>query len=604
MIFGRKKDAEEGFLTEIDRQDRIKKDFGIAPQNDKKEDKKNDKTAFFSKNKEEIVTKEEEIAAEQLQKYNENNKNNNAILETKDAKNPEIKNIQNNQNIVSTPKQNTASTTNQNTASITNQKNTDNLNTPNKIKNEELLKNNPDHINSINNTRRIYTLNGLPPEVVAVTFAKCSRSPEAFDVISKELNEDLSRKFHERWIVGYGHSSVAEHAILSIAIENVSILATKVLEDNRLASYTEKSTRYQVFDINRYYRPVKIMNSKHAELYVNTCNMLIDVYTEMFPKMLAFVKSKNPKTDDVDQNLYEVRMKAKALDNVRYILPVGVLTNLGLTINARQLEHAITKLISSPLDEMKEIGVEIKEAALKVTPTLVKYANYNEYIAELPKRINFANENLKIQKPDDSYRAMLVEYDRDAEDKVVASLLYGTSNYSYQQIKERIKLIKNEEKIQIIDAAVRGIGKFDSTPREFENTYYTFDILMDYGAFRDIQRHRICTQLNQKITTNHNYSLPGEIIEAKLEKEFIEAMKKAKDAYDTISKEFPEETAYLVPLAYKKRVLMTMNLREVCHFVKLRSGKMGHISYRRLAQQMWELVNDKHPLLARYIEVD
>ena len=123
--------------------------------------------------------------------------------------------------------------------------------------------------------RRIYTLTGLPPEVVAVTFAKCSRSPDDFDKIAEELNADKSRKFHEKWVVGYGHSSVAEHAVLSLAIENVSMLATKVIEDNRLASYTEKSTRYQVFDKDRYYKPKKIMDSKFGGLFEKSVNFFL-----------------------------------------------------------------------------------------------------------------------------------------------------------------------------------------------------------------------------------------------------------------------------------------------------------------------------------------
>ena len=123
----------------------------------------------------------------------------------------------------------------------------------------------------ITSERRIYALTGLPPEVVAVAFAKCSRSPEPFDQIAKELNEDKSRKFHEKWVVGYGHSSVAEHAVISMAIENVSILATKTIEDNRLCSYTEKSTRYQVFTKDRYYKPKKLMDSELKNTYTRTC---------------------------------------------------------------------------------------------------------------------------------------------------------------------------------------------------------------------------------------------------------------------------------------------------------------------------------------------
>src|SRR3989344_6058575 len=211
--------------------------------------------------------------------------------------------------------------------------------------------------------RRIYALTGLPPEVVAVAFAKCSRSPEPFDKIAKEINEDKSRKFHEKWVVGYGHSSVAEHAVLSLAIENISILATKVIEDNRLASYTEKSSRYQLFDKENYYKPEKIMGSKLAKLYEDTCDFILDVYSDIAPKLIEFFKRKFPYENDIE-------IKNKALDCARYLLPVSVLTNLGITINARNLENAITKLLTHPLKEMQNIGKELKEAAIKITPTL------------------------------------------------------------------------------------------------------------------------------------------------------------------------------------------------------------------------------------------
>src|SRR3989339_1614889 len=148
--------------------------------------------------------------------------------------------------------------------------------------------------------RRIYALTGLPPEVVAVAFAKCSRSPEPFDIIAAELNADKSRKFHERWVVGYGHSSVAEHAVLSLAIENVSILATKVIEDCRLSSYTEKSTRYQVFDREHYYKPAAIINSRFKQLYEETLDFIMNSYISLFPKMVEFFKKKFPNAQEIE----------------------------------------------------------------------------------------------------------------------------------------------------------------------------------------------------------------------------------------------------------------------------------------------------------------
>ncbi|MCK4634729.1 MAG: FAD-dependent thymidylate synthase [Candidatus Aenigmarchaeota archaeon] len=453
--------------------------------------------------------------------------------------------------------------------------------------------------------RRIYTLNGLPPEVVAVAFARCSRSPEAFDKIAKELNEDKSRQFHEKWIVGYGHSSVAEHAVLSLAIENVSILATKVIEDNRLCSFTEKSSRYQLFDRNRYYKPKNLMASSLGKVYQETADYILDTYNSLFPTMIDFWKKKYPQPEDVSDKLYQVQLKNKVLDVLRYMLPVSVLTNLGMTVNARNLEHVIVKMLSHPLEEMRGIGEEIKEAALKVTPTLVKYTKYNDYMGETYSAMEkVAEEKLGIVSGDEEQKAVLVEYDKDADNKLVAALLYRFSNLPYKKIKDKVEKMNNEEKAKIVDEALKKMGKFDRPIRELEHVYYTFDVLMDYGAFRDLQRHRICTQTNQECTTNHGYCTPVEIVEAGIKDKYDKCMNLALGAYKKISKEFPKEAQYMVPLAFRKRTLFNLNLRECHHLIKLRTSEFAHASYKSIAQQMYREIDKVHPLLAKYIQVN
>jgi thymidylate synthase ThyX len=454
--------------------------------------------------------------------------------------------------------------------------------------------------------RRIYMLEGLSPEVRAVTFAKCSRSPDSFADIAKELTEEKSKEFHEKWVVGYGHSSVAEHAVLSIAIENVSILATKVIEDNRLASYTEKSTRYQIFDRDKYYKPKKIMESPFGKLYEETANFLFDTYTDLTAKIMDYVKNKIQKTDEMTDKIYETTCKAKACDIVRYILPTATLTNLGMTVNARNLEYAIAKLLSHPLEEMQDIGRELKDAAQKVTPTLIKYADTNTYLKKTEESLNQLTEKiLGTEKPSPhENEAVLVAYDQDALDRVVTALLYKHSKLPYQKIAEKVKNLLQAEKEKILDEALKRMDKFDRPLRELEHTYYTFDILIDYGAFRDVQRHRICTQTNQELTPDYGYAIHEDIINAGFEKEYRKCMKRAVNAYQEISKQFSKEAQYILPLAYRKRVLITWNLRELFHFIPLRSSKRGHISYRRIAQQIWDEVNRVHPYFAKYIKVD
>lgn len=453
--------------------------------------------------------------------------------------------------------------------------------------------------------RRVYTLSGYNPEIVAVTFGKCSRAPESFDVIIKELDAEKSSKFHERWIIGYGHKSVAEHAILSLALENVSIIATKVIEDNRLASYTEKSTRYQKFDKNRYYKPPKLMASDLGKLYEDTVDFYFDTYDKIVPEMFKFLENKYPKEKGVEEKAYQSKIRNKVFDNCRYMLPVATQTNLGMTVNARQLEYAITKMLSHPLEELQQIGEEIKKASLKVIPTLVKFAQKDEYIFETAKNLSkLSNKMLSKVEIQKEQPVTLVKFDRDAEEKVLTALLYKYSNLPYAKVLTTVRKMSKKDKEKLIDTTLQKMTRKDQPPRELEHAYYTFDILMDYGAFRDIQRHRMTSQTNQFATTAHGYSTPDEIVEAGFKAQYDSVMEKADKTFNKISRRFPIAAQYCVPLAYKKRTLFTMNLREVYHFVKLRTGPAGHISYRRIAQEVYRQVKKVHPLLAKYIIVN
>lgn len=454
--------------------------------------------------------------------------------------------------------------------------------------------------------RRIYTLpNDLMPEVKAVTFAKCSRSPEPFDEIAQKLTEEKSAEFHEKWVVGFGHSSVAEHAVISLAIENVSILATKVIEDCRLASYTEKSTRYQIFNKERLYKPENLMNSDLAETYENTINLLMDTYQEMVGPMTQFIEKKYPRKEETEK-LYQMICKSRVCDNIRYLLPTATLTNLGMTVNARELEHLIKKLLSHPLGEMQDIGREVKIKAMEAVPTLVRFADKVTYLMETKQKLTQLAQNYLNQAPAPSQAVTIVDYDQGAENKLVISLLYPSSRLPYQQVEKAVSKMSQAQKEEIIDGALnlKRRSQFDAPLRELEHIYYTFDILMDFGAFRDVQRHRMCTQSNQDVTVVHGYDLPPEIAEVGLDNKFKEVMEKAVDGYQKIYQKFPQEAQYVVPLAFRKRVLITWNLRELHHFISLRSGKKGHPSYRRIAQQCWRELNKIQPLLAKYIRVD
>ena len=480
-----------------------------------------------------------------------------------------------------------------------------------------------------NTDRPIYALRNLPEEVIAVLFAYYSRSRESLrrnllKLIQEgdlDLTERLqfspteadalaaarekARQFHEKWVVGYGHSSVAEHAVAHLAIEDVSIVCSKVIEDMRLAAYTEKSTRYVVFDSDKFYRPPSVMASPHAALYTDTASGLLRAYTDLTGPVTAAIKGRHPRGEKQTEGAYNAACRAKACDILRYLLPAATYTNIGLTINARALEHLITKMLSHPLEEAQVCAGSLKEEATQLIPTLIKYAERNAYMAET--RAAMGGEAARLlagEAPAPSRPVTLVRYDERAEDMLVAAMLYEMSALPFTQVLGRVEKLPGEEKARILDEFLRRRGRHDEPLRALEHAYYTFDILVDFGAFRDIQRHRMATQTPQELGPAHGYSTPPEI-EAFGHRQINGGwMARAEDAYRTIAADFPREAAYVLPLAFRKRVLFTWNLREVHHFVQLRSTPQGHISYRTIAQEVYRELERAQPLLAKYVRVD
>lgn len=484
------------------------------------------------------------------------------------------------------------------------------------------------HVTDIDSN--VYCVKNLPEEVIAVLFAYYSRSPNTFrqnllmtlgsgDIDVRDVKDmygsdeegyseakQKAMKFHEKWVVGYGHSSVAEHADIKFALEDVSNVFTKIIEDNRLGRFTEKSSRYVIFDTNHFYKPKKIMESKHMGMYIEATHKLFKAYEDLQKPMFEYIKKKVPQKEGVSDRAYEASVRAKVCDVLRYLLPASTLTSMGCSLNARSAAHAIKKLLSHPLKEAQELGRKMLEEGTKICPTLLKYADYNPYFAETNKELEaFTTKLLKpIPKRHTRKNVEIVDYDKDAENKLVAAILYKYSHHPYEQLLSLSKMLSTELKCKIIDEYLKRRGDHDYPMRELEHLYFTMDMIMDLGAFRDVQRHRIATQTNQLYTCEHGYDTPEDLIDAGYKEVFDDAMKTAKEAYETIAQDYPHEAQYIVPYAYRKRVLFTWNLRELEHFIRLRSAPQGHTSYRRIAVMCHEAVENKFPILARYLKVN
>ena len=451
--------------------------------------------------------------------------------------------------------------------------------------------------------RRVYLLNPrqLPPETIAVAFAKTSRSPLAFDEIAAELTDRSSAQFHEKWVVGYGHASVAEHAVLHLAIENVSRLAVEALESSRLASYTEKSTRYQKWDAESFHLPEEFQAEPARSQYLDTVRHLFSVYLDMLPRLEQAARITHPRQPDESRSAWEGRIRTAYVDVARFLLPAASLANLGITINARNLEYQLTKFFSHPLSEVRRLAAEVKEIAKAEVPTLVKYAEPSAYLERSAVELKQCAE----KTADDLITArdfcQLVHWDDELEDRLLAAALYRFSNNDYTQLIERMEHAPPQTKQEIAQALLGGLSPHDIPRREIEHACFTFDIILDQGAFYELKRHRMLTLTAQPLTPHLGYATPSMIAQTGFLDLYQEAMNAAQVAYERVADINPDSASYIVPNGYNRRVLLTLNLRSAAHLVRLRSGKTAHFSIRRVARRMAEIIQEKAPLLAQFI---
>lgn len=456
----------------------------------------------------------------------------------------------------------------------------------------------------MNRPRRIYLLSpqDLSPETIAVAFAKTSRSPKPFDEIANELNDDRAARFHEKWVVGYGHASVAEHAVLHLAIENVSRLAIETIEGNRLASYTEKSTRYQQWEGEAFFIPEEIHDSPFREDYIEACQLLFQTYQELIPVISDYLAQELDRQEDESAKGFERRVRSEAADVCRFLLPAASLANVGVTINARSLEYAICKMLSSPLSEVRSIGENLREVGQGEAPTLIKYANCNEYLVNVREQLRRSKDAQAANSV--TMDLSLIDWDQDGQEKVLAGILYRFgARGGFQTVLDHVKNLSDREQQQLAAEIMADRRRFDQPLREFEYAAMTFEAVMDQGAYFEFKRHRMMTQTVGPLSVDLGYAVPAVIDEAGCLDEYQHAMRKSLNLYNEMASWNPDVASYVVPNGFNRRVLFSLNLREAFHFCRLRAANNAHFSIRRVALQMAEKLQDIYPLFARYLDI-
>lgn len=427
-----------------------------------------------------------------------------------------------------------------------------------------------------------------------------------------------AQNFYDRVLDGYGDDSIGELGSAHLAMEGVSMLAAKVIEDSRIGgSPLEKSTRYIYFDqkVNGeylFYREPILMTSAYRDIYLDSCNRLFETYSKLIAPLTAIMEERFPKDATVSTAAYTASVRAKVLDCLRGLLPASTLTNLGLFGNGRFFEQLIHKLHCSPLAELQEVGKRTFDELFKVIPSFVRRASpahrthqgYAESHEAMRTQIALITHQLTGSPVSDTkVGATLVHHDPECVEKVIAALLFPHSNKGLHELFEMAKQLPAEETARVLDAACSTReNRRHKSPRALEHAQFTFAMLGDFGSYRDLQRHRILTQEKQLLTCQYGFYIPDEIRNTEIESVYVEALERAKEVYDTIACELPEEAQYVVPMAYRIRWYFHVNLRALQWICELRSSAAGHPSYRHFAQDMARQVSATYPLFERFFK--
>jgi thymidylate synthase ThyX len=464
----------------------------------------------------------------------------------------------------------------------------------------------------------VFALVNLPEVVKGALFARYSRSskslrrlfldeflttgtlwtpaPGALD--TRRADELYARVFSE-----YGDDSVAQLGGVHLACEGASNILTKVLEWGRLMAYLEQSTRYVPYDDRphgryRYHVPAEVQGDLRDH-YVATLDRAFATYAAWLPRLVAFFTAQFPRAPEESERVHRMTIRAKALDALRGLLPAATTSNVGIFATGQAYEQLLLRMRAHSLQEVRTYADLMLSELRKVIPAFLTRVDrvdrgvvWSEYLAATREEVRAVAASLEAVAPEDRDEVTLTDFDREGEVKVVAAALYGVSTLPDDQLLARARQMSVEERRRVLTAYVGKRQNRRHRPgRAFERTSYRFDILTDYGAFRDLQRHRMLTLEWQRLSPRHGYLVPDAVEEAGGRPDWIAVMDASAALHDALAVAgLGEAAAYAVAMAYRVRFYMEMNAREAMHVIELRTAPQGHPAYRRVCQHMHRLI--------------
>ncbi len=495
----------------------------------------------------------------------------------------------------------------------------------------------------------VYAIQGAEPEVLAYAMAKYSRSALTLRESLAEISSQRAEQFLNTFYFQYGHRSIADLAHIPMAIERLSLLAAIALVDEQRWDGQERSTRYQNFRKSGWFTPPALGTQEPA--YTQAIQSLFDAYNQVGEGMAATLKAVVARPETMKQDAYDRTLKARAFDVARYLLPLATNTSLGQIVNARTLETQVARLLTSEFAEVRVLGDKLRQAAtepawdvnhkaaqalmeslegqmgfrdgrieqlllkpVKAAPTLVKYAVASDYQRDTRSALTQAAAELMGSTAIAPAPVVDLLEDEPLEVELATSLLYPHCHYSYRQLRDTVAALDGKRRAELIELGTQHRGRHDELVRPFHaGSALRFDILMDIGGFRDMHRHRRCTQLLQDFTDAHGYETPDApgqptLAEAGLAEGYEAAMQASFSAYrvvrDSGIAEAEQSAQYCLPLGTRCRSMFKMDFAEALYISELRSGPAGHYSYRRVAWEMYLAVQRKYPELAGIFRIE
>jgi len=481
----------------------------------------------------------------------------------------------------------------------------------------------------------VFAIVNLPEVVKGALFARYSRSPKSvrrlfLDEFIEPTDEGIAtiaavatpsgtvgtgraEALYRRVFSDYGDDSVAQLGGAHLACEQASNVLTKVLERGRLASYLEQSTRYIFYDQRlgdhfRYMTPPEISASAHGPAYTDTMEWLFTTYAELVGSLVPYYEAAFPRQEGDSAFIWRSTIRAKACDDLRGLLPASTLSNVGIFASGQSYEMLLMRMAAHPSAEVRGYGRLMLTELRKVIPSFLhrvdnpeRGAVWTRYFADIAADLDRRAAALGIE-PEPRPEVILVDWDPDGELKTAAAALYPYSDLPDDQLLAAVAAMGATERAALVAASIGDRTNRRHKPgRGMERTGYRFDILCDYGIFRDLQRHRMLTIEWQRLSPAHGYVTPDAIIDIGADGVWAEAMERTAALHDVVSGDLGHDVGqYVVPFAYRIRFALQLDTREAFHLIELRSQAGGHPDYRRIAQTMHRLIGEQagHRLIA------